>query len=185
MTEYCFQTVVGFKCRPFTFKTCTFVCIYARLNSGDFSLYTTCSVCWFQVDPTHNLDLKVLGRGQELARVPVARWRFDQLTAEDAFDLACHVPAVQDHVLPHLIRGKSFTKHEAFEVQWIKMHTMPSSFFKSIDYSRFSLYFHKIIAWIIFFDIFNIQVFFFYFLLLSVILIINTDSIFKYIRIRP
>ena len=67
------------------------------------------------MDPTYNLELKVLGKGKELARVPVVRWKFDLLTEEDAFDLACHVPEVQSHVLPHVIRGKHFTKHEAFE----------------------------------------------------------------------
>ena len=67
------------------------------------------------MDPTYNLELRVLGKGKELARVPVVRWKFDLLTEEDAFDLACHVPEVQSHVLPHVIRGKHFTKHEAFE----------------------------------------------------------------------
>ncbi len=56
-----------------------------------------------------------MGNGKELARIPVVRWKFDLLTAEDAFDLACHVPAVQEHVLPHVLRGQSFAKHEAFE----------------------------------------------------------------------
>ncbi len=57
----------------------------------------------------------MVGKGKELARIPVAKWRFDLLTAEDAFDLACHVPEVQTHVLPHVMRGQHFTKHEAFE----------------------------------------------------------------------
>jgi hypothetical protein len=69
----------------------------------------------FQVDPTYNLEMKILGKGRELARIPIARWKFDQLTEEEAFDLACHVPEVQSRVLPHTIHSKLFTKHEAFE----------------------------------------------------------------------
>ena len=38
----------------------------------------------------------MLGNFKELTRIPVAKWKFDTLTADEAFDLACHTETVQE-----------------------------------------------------------------------------------------
>jgi len=45
----------------------------------------------------------------------VAKWYFDTLTEQQAFDLACCEPNVQEKVLPHNLKEQSLTKYEAFE----------------------------------------------------------------------
>ena len=37
----------------------------------------------------------MLGNNKELAFIPVAKWKFDTLTAEEAFDLATHDNIIQ------------------------------------------------------------------------------------------
>merc|ERR1712059_133549 len=70
---------------------------------------------WPELEPTTNLDLKVMANKKEVARLPVVKWYFDSLTEEQAFDLACHDNNVQDKVLPHDIVKKTFEKREDFE----------------------------------------------------------------------
>ena len=45
----------------------------------------------------------------------MAKWCFDSLTEEQAFDLASCDPAVQERVLPRQILGKKLDKLEDFE----------------------------------------------------------------------
>lgn len=70
---------------------------------------------WPQLDQSTNLELKVMANKKEVARIPVAKWYFDTLTEEQAFDLACHDNSIQDNVLPHDINTKNFSKVDGFE----------------------------------------------------------------------
>ena len=70
---------------------------------------------WPSLDLNTNLDLKVVANGKEVAKMEVAKWYFDTLTEQQAFDLACCEPNVQEKVLPHNLKEQSLTKYEAFE----------------------------------------------------------------------
>merc|ERR1712106_761251 len=70
---------------------------------------------WPQLDQTTNLELKVLANNKALAKISVAKWYFDTLTEDQAFDLACHENTIQDNVLPYHINSKTFSKAEEFE----------------------------------------------------------------------
>merc|ERR1712032_1359194 len=58
---------------------------------------------WPSLDLNTNLEL-----------MEVAKWYFDTLTEQQAFDLACCEPNVQEKVLPHNLKEQSLTKYEAF-----------------------------------------------------------------------
>ena len=70
---------------------------------------------WPSLDLNTNLELKVVANGKEVAKMEVAKWYFDTLTEEQAFDLACCEPNVQEKVLPHNLKEQSLTKYDAFE----------------------------------------------------------------------
>ena len=70
---------------------------------------------WPALDPTTSLELRVVANNKEVARLNVAKWYFDTLTEEQAFDLACCEPKVQKRVLPHDMTDKALTKLEDFE----------------------------------------------------------------------
>ena len=56
---------------------------------------------WPTLDDNYNLKLKVIRNGKELTTIPIAKWKFNELNEEDAFNIACCVNEVQDTVLPH------------------------------------------------------------------------------------
>jgi len=70
---------------------------------------------WPSLDLNTNLELKVVANGKEVAKLDVAKWYFDIMTEQQAFDLACCEPNVQDKVLPHDLKSQSLTKFDAFE----------------------------------------------------------------------
>ena len=70
---------------------------------------------WPSLDLNTNLELRVVANGREIAKMDVAKWYFDTLTEDQAFDLACCEPNVQEKVLPHNLKEQSLTKYEAFE----------------------------------------------------------------------
>ena len=57
----------------------------------------------------------MLANKKEVVKIPVAKWYFDTLTEEQAFDLACHDNSIQDNVLPHDVNTKNFSKIDGFE----------------------------------------------------------------------
>jgi len=69
---------------------------------------------WPEIDPTFNIPVWIQGNGVELSTLSVAKWRFESLTVDDAFDLACHDSQVQEKALPHDIVDKEFTKNEDY-----------------------------------------------------------------------
>ena len=69
---------------------------------------------WPELDDTYNLKIAVKSRGKDVVQIPVARWRFRDLGAEEAFDLACHEPKIQEGVLPHEFTYE-FSKLEDYE----------------------------------------------------------------------
>eukprot|EP00088_Acartia_fossae_P007821 TRINITY_DN13667_c0_g1_i5.p1 TRINITY_DN13667_c0_g1~~TRINITY_DN13667_c0_g1_i5.p1 ORF type:complete len:354 (-),score=82.50 TRINITY_DN13667_c0_g1_i5:76-1023(-) len=70
---------------------------------------------WPQLDPTSNLPLKLRANGKDMGTLDIAKWKFDDLTEDAAFDLACHHPSIQEEVLPHEIIKKDFSFVEDFE----------------------------------------------------------------------
>ena len=72
---------------------------------------------WPQVDPTFNLELRVLANSHKAGKIQIAKWYFDSLTQEQAFDLACHEKKIQDNWLMHEVLDIKFRKIEGFEAE--------------------------------------------------------------------
>ena len=82
------------------------------------------------LDPGYNLNVVVRRNDRDLVEIPVAKWKFDTLTEDDAFDLACHENVVQRDVLPHDFdkRFFMFKEYEAyldFKVQGVDSQIDP------------------------------------------------------------
>ena len=56
---------------------------------------------WPKLDQNYNLKLHILRNGKELDTIPIAVWRFNDLTRDDALNIACCVDVVQENILPH------------------------------------------------------------------------------------
>ena len=56
---------------------------------------------WPKLDQNYNLKLHILRNGKELDTIPIAAWRFNDLTKDDALNIACCVDVVQENILPH------------------------------------------------------------------------------------
>ena len=69
---------------------------------------------WPELDDTYNLKILVKARGEDITKIPVARWKFKELGAEEAFDLACHEPKIQEQVLPRDFTYE-FSKFDDYE----------------------------------------------------------------------
>ena len=72
---------------------------------------------WPQVDPTFNMELRILANSYKAGRIQIAKWYFDTLTQEQAFDLACHEKKIQDNWLMHEVLDIKFRKIEGFEAE--------------------------------------------------------------------
>jgi len=88
---------------------------------------------WPELDPTFNLPIKVVCNKRKEAELQVAKWMFDSLSLEQAFDLACHNNNVQDNVLPNEILDKSLQIHEDFEAVLTINYKAPKE--KKYEYS--------------------------------------------------
>ena len=72
---------------------------------------------WPQVDSTFNMELRILANSHKAGRIQIAKWYFDTLTQEQAFDLACHERKIQDNWLMHEVLDVKFRKIEGFEAE--------------------------------------------------------------------
>ena len=83
------------------------------------------------------LRAAVAGNSKEIANIPVARWRLDTLTEEDAFDLACHDSNVQEKVLPYQFKRQQFVKHDSYEaVLTLAFHNPDEDYKKSMKMKK-------------------------------------------------
>ena len=67
-----------------------------------------------ELDPNFNLDLNVKCNNKTVAKLQVAKWYFDSLTEDQAFDLCCHEQNIQNEWLKYELVEKSFSKTEDF-----------------------------------------------------------------------
>ena len=71
---------------------------------------------WPTLDHNYNLKLKVIRNGKDLTSIPVATWKFNDLTEEDAFNIACCTNEVQDTILPQQeSMSYKFEHHKNYE----------------------------------------------------------------------
>ena len=70
---------------------------------------------WPQLDQNFNLELNIRCNNQKSGKIQVAKWYFDTMTEEQAFDLCCHEPKLQDKWLKYDIVEKKFSKVEDFD----------------------------------------------------------------------
>ena len=70
---------------------------------------------WPQLDQNFNLELFVKCNNQKTARIQIAKWYFDTLTQEQAFDLCCHEQSLQNKWLKYDILDQKFTKTSDFD----------------------------------------------------------------------
>jgi len=70
---------------------------------------------WPELDPNYNLKLILRKNGDVMEEVPIAVWRFREMQEQEAFDLACCVPKVQDEILPLDNVRRRFSKEVDYE----------------------------------------------------------------------
>ena len=87
----------------------------------------------------YNLPLTIFANKKEVAQINVAKWRFDTLTEEDAFDLACHEDVVQRDVLPHEIMRKTFEKFDSYKAFLYITHSRPEMKLSPEEFEKWRL----------------------------------------------
>ena len=70
---------------------------------------------WPSLDPNFNLELNVKCNNKKVAKIQVAKWYFDTLTQDQAFDLCCHEQKMQDEWLHYDVADTKFNKINDFE----------------------------------------------------------------------
>ena len=69
---------------------------------------------WPELDSNYNLKLLVTKNNEPLSEIPIAVWKFNDLVAQDALDLACCDNKVQDEILVKDF-NHTFTKIKDYE----------------------------------------------------------------------
>jgi len=85
---------------------------------------------WPEVDPTYNMPIKVVGNNKVMAEMQMVKWRFDELTLDQAFDLACHENTVQESILPYDILDKSLEIQEGYAAILNIQYKEPENLYK-------------------------------------------------------
>ena len=70
---------------------------------------------WPVMDPNYNMTLYVKCNERKAGMIQVAKWYFDSLTLDQAFDLCCHEEKIQDKWLQYEVVDKKLDKVDDFE----------------------------------------------------------------------
>ena len=70
---------------------------------------------WPSLDPNFNLELNVRCNRKKAGKINVAKWYFDTMTQDQAFDLCCCEQMIQDEWLQYDVVDKKFNKVDDFE----------------------------------------------------------------------
>jgi len=82
---------------------------------------------WPELDSNHNMELLIKCNNSKVANIQVAKWYFDTLTEDQAFDLCCHDQNMQDKWLSYNVIEKKFTKIDNFEATLALTFDVPSN----------------------------------------------------------
>jgi len=82
---------------------------------------------WPELESNHNMDLLIKCNNSKVANIQVAKWYFDTLTEDQAFDLCCHDQNMQDKWLSYNVIEKKFTKIENFEATLALTFDIPTN----------------------------------------------------------
>ena len=70
---------------------------------------------WPSLDPNFNMELNVRCNRKKAGKINVAKWYFDTMTEDQAFDLCCCEQMIQDDWLQYDVVNKKFNKIDDFE----------------------------------------------------------------------
>ena len=70
---------------------------------------------WPSLDPNFNMELNVRCNRKKAGKINVAKWYFDTMTEDQAFDLCCCEQMIQDEWLQYDVVNKKFNKIDDFE----------------------------------------------------------------------
>merc|ERR1712098_621293 len=82
---------------------------------------------WPELDSNHNMELLIKCNNSKVANIQVAKWYFDTLTEDQAFDLCCHDQNMQDKWLSYDVIEKKFTKIDHFEATLALTFDVPTN----------------------------------------------------------